>query len=86
MVRLYRHAIGTDYDSTYIPKSERKFESIELKWYDNKCNDEITLIKVKMNENKGFGSWTLNLRNESLFDQLSKTHDPFYNLPIPKEK
>jgi len=85
LVTIYTNVIGTDYDSIYIPKSKGKFESIELKWHDTKSNDEITLMKVKINENKDFGSWTLNLRNESILNKLSRTHDPFYNLPIPKE-
>ncbi|WP_439185862.1 hypothetical protein [Carboxylicivirga taeanensis] len=86
LVGVYKQTIGTNYDSIYRPKTIGKFESIELKWHDFKSNDEITLMKVKMNESKDLGSWTLNLRNERILNKLSMTHDPFYKIPIPIEQ
>jgi len=75
--------LNVSHDSIYSPKSAESFEFYELKWVDPKNRDIITLSKTKMNDKAGFGSWTLEITNDSLLNRLNEKHDPLYNLSIP---
>ncbi|TKG89576.1 hypothetical protein EYV94_25075 [Puteibacter caeruleilacunae] len=83
--KINKH-LGVSYDSTYHPKSAHKFERFELKWSDNEYLDIIRLSKIKMNDKTGFGNWILEISNDSLLNRLDKNHNPYYDLPLSREK
>ena len=84
LIQSYNNILNSSYDSIYNSNTTGGFEFFELKWIDKKNQDIITLTKIRMSEDTEFGDWILEIRNDSLLNQLDQNHNPFYNLPFYK--